>query len=345
MSAILMHRVAASVIVAIAFTLVGVGQQASPGASIQNELVRVRAQINASVPEDQRAPLLQRLDRADAALKAQRTYQALYLLESAHEGAAAFAFAASTGVQSASDFIKKWSELGVPKPHSGRPGRVPALVDALAEAAEDRGPATYQASRPYAEDAGTQAGLYYLGESRAVMNYAAFVRSGPWPDAGRRPAFRSIASELAAFDREMTTKYESIERANHPTYIRASAALKQAQSLNDHGAVEGALFQYLLSQYLFAPLRGPAGADPTRVRLDAARARLSAGEDHSIAELFLEFGGEGLSSDNADLHRGAAAVIDDVIPAYLAAISPTAAPTLSSARAASTITLVRWPFT
>ena len=160
----------------------------------------MRAQIGASVPEDQRAPLLQRLDRADAALKAQRTYQALYLLESAYEGAAAFAFAASAGVQSPNEFVRKWTELGAPKPHSGKPGRVPAVVDALAEAAEDRGPATYQASRPYAEDAGTSAGLYYLGESRAVMDFAAFVRSGTWPDAGRRPAFRSIAPELAAFD-------------------------------------------------------------------------------------------------------------------------------------------------
>ena len=42
------------------------------------------------------------------------------------------------------------------------------------------GPSTYQASRPYAEDAGTEAGLYYLGESQAVMNYAAFVRGGTW---------------------------------------------------------------------------------------------------------------------------------------------------------------------
>jgi hypothetical protein len=345
MSAFLMYRFAASAIVVIAFTLVGVGQQASPGASIQSEIARVRAQIGAIVPEDQRAPLLQRLDRADAAMKAKRTYQSLYLMESAYEGAAAFAFAVSADVRSPSDFVRKWTELGAPKPHSGSPGRVPAIVDALAEAAEDRGSATYQASRPYAEDAGTAAGLYYLGESRAVMSYAAFARSGSWPDAGRRPAFRSIAPELAALDREMTTKYESMERANHPTYIRASAALKQARSLSDHGALEGALLQYLLSQYLFAPLRGPAAAGISRARIDAVRAALPAATDHSIAELFIEFADEGLASENADLRRGAAAVIDDVIPAYLAAIASTGAPTQSNVQAAATITLVRWPFT
>ena len=114
-------------------------------------------------------------------------------------------------------------------------------MDAIAEAAEDRGPATYQASRPYAEDAGTDAGLYYLGESRAVMDYAAFVRSLTWSDAGRRPVFRSIAPELLAFDREMTARYEAMDRKDHPTYIRASAALKQARSLDDHVSLARAL--------------------------------------------------------------------------------------------------------
>src|SRR4029077_14854626 len=147
------------------------------------------------------------------------------------------------------------------------------------------------------------------------------VRSGSWPAAGRRPAFRSIALELATLDGEMTTKYETMERANHPTYIRASAALKQARSLNDRHAFEGALFEYLLSRYLFAPLRGPA-ADATPERLDAARASLPPAEDHSIAELFVQFAEEGLSRDNADLRRSAAAVNTDVVPAYLAAIVP-----------------------
>src|SRR5262249_49071250 len=134
----------------------------SPRVVIQHELARVRAQIHASVPENQRAPLLQRLERAEAALEAQRTYQALYLLEAPYEGAAAFAFAASAGVQSRNDFLRKWTELGAPRPQRGVPRRVPAAVDALAEASEDRGPATYQASRPYAEDSGTESGLYYL---------------------------------------------------------------------------------------------------------------------------------------------------------------------------------------
>ena len=309
------------------------------------ELVRVRAQIKASVPSDQQASLVQRLDRAEAALKAGRTYQALYLLEAAYDGASAFAFAASSGVKSQAAFLEKWTALGPPKPHSGSPGRAPAAIDAIAEASEDRGRSTYQASRPFAEDAGTDSGLYYLGESYASMDFAAFVRSGSWPAAARRPRLRSIAPELAALDREMTTKYETMERANHPTYIRASAALKQARSLDERGAREGALFEYLLSRYLFAPLRGPAAADATRQSVDAARATLPAAEDHSIAELLMQFADEGLSSDSAELRRGAAAVIEDVVPAYLAALAAPATTAMPTANAAVTITLVRWPFT
>ena len=319
--------------------------QAGTRSRLDDEISRVRLQVKASVPVDQQRALVQRLDRADAALRARRPYQAVYLLESAYEGAAAFVFISSSGVKSPEAFLKKWTELGPPKARGARSGPMPALIHALAEAAEDRGPTTYQASRPYAEDAGVDAGLYYLGESYAVMEFADFLRSGSWRASGRLPAFRSIAPELAALDREMTTKYETMERASHPTYIRASAALKQARSLDDRGARQGALLQYLLSRYLFAQLRGPA-PEATRERLDAAWAALPVVEDHSIAELFLQFGEEGLSSDNADLRAGAAAVIADVLPAYQAAIAPPPTTTTTSdAAAAVTITIVRWPFT
>jgi hypothetical protein len=320
--------------------------QPAGGPDLAAELARVRADVKARVPADQQPALVLRLDRAAAALDAGRRYQALYLMEAPYEGAASFAFAAASGVTSPERFRATWTQLGAPKPRSKRTGRAPAIVDALADAAEDRGPITYQASRPYAEDSDVGSGLYYLGESRAVMDFAAFARSGSWPAAGRRPAFRSIAAEIAAFDREMTTKYEAMERAQHPTYIRASAALKQARGLNERGAFEGALFQYLLSRYLFAPLRGPAGVEATRERVDASRATLAAGEDHSIAQLFVQFAEEGVSASAADLRRGASAVIEDVLPAYLAAIAPTAPPTATeAANAAVRITLVRWPFT
>ena len=60
-------------------------------------------------------------------------------------------------------------------------------------------------------------------------------------------------------------------------------------------------------------------------------ASLPAGEDHSIAELFVQFAEEGLSSGNAELRRSAAALSADVVPAYLAAIAPARSTSTASA--------------
>ena len=105
------------------------------------------------------------------------------------------------------------------------------------------------------------------------------------------------------------------------------------------------MFQYLLARYLFAPLRGPAAGDPTAARIAAARAALPPGSEHSIGELFIQFAEEGLSSDNADLRRGTSSVVEDVVPAYLAAIAPARPAATPTTTAAVAITLVRWPFT
>ena len=91
----------------------------------------------------------------------------------------------------------------------------------------------------------------------------------------------------------MTTKYETMERANHPTYIQASAALKQAQGARTIAGARRRAVRYLLSRYLFAPLRGPAAREATRERIADARATLPAAQDHRIAELFVQFADEG----------------------------------------------------
>jgi hypothetical protein len=311
---------------------------------LEFEIGRIRGELAASVPADQQAAHTTRLDRATAALAAGRTYLAFYLMEAPFEFARAWTFAKSASTVTTYDaFVKKWTEVG-PPPRAFGPAASLALARALAAMAANRGPTTYQASRPYAEDAGVQAGLYYLGDSRAVGAFAAFARATVWPARGASPSFRSIAPELAEFDAEMTTRYETMERESHPTYIQASSVLKQARALNDRGEYEGALFAYLLSRYLFAPLRGPAAADATAERIATSRASLGAG-DQSVAELFLQLAEEGVSSTVPAQRRGAAAAVEDVVPAYLAAVAPAATTTLAKAVPAVTITLVRWPFT
>ena len=101
----------------------------------------------------------------------------------------AFTFANTAGVSTEDGFLKKWRQAGAPVT-SPAPGERPAIVEALAAAADGRAPATYQASRPYAEDTGVGAGLYYLGESRALTAFAAFARrtAGRRQDGGRDSA-------------------------------------------------------------------------------------------------------------------------------------------------------------
>jgi hypothetical protein len=291
--------------------------------------------------------MVARLDRARTALDAGRPLLALYLMEAPWKSARSWTFVkASAGVTSSDLFAKKWAAVGEPRAASasGTPPR-PALFDALSAAAEARAPITYHASRFYGDDAGLGGGLYYLGESQAEMQWAAYVRAIDAAPSGAAPPLRSIAAEIAALDVEMTTAYETMERANHSTYISASAALKQARTLDERRQYGGALFQYLLSRYLFAPLRGPAAQDATAERIRESAATLDPKVDNSIAELFLQLAGEGIAGDVAAQKRGAAAAVEDVIPAYLRAIAAPSMTTAATPPAQVTITLVRWPFT
>jgi hypothetical protein len=311
------------------------------------EIERTRAST-AEMPAGDRTGPAQRVERARTALAAGRPLLAVYLLEAPWEQARASAFAKdASAVTTAEAFTRAWKAAGEPRATPAPPGRRPVLADALAAAAEARGPSTYRASLPYAQDSGVAAGLYYLGESQAVMRFAAMVRTLPWPATTAAPPLRSIAGELAALDADMTRAYETMDRSHHPTYISASAALKQARTLDAAGQYAGALLQYLLSRYLFAPLRGPAAGEATPALIAAARASLDAATDHSILELFLQLADEGLAGDVAAQRRGAAAVLEDLVPAYRAALAPaTTAPVAAAAAARTvTITLVRWPFT
>ena len=342
----------------VALLVAAAPAQDLPARRLAAEMDQVRAQLS-DAADSERAPMVARLDRAKTALDAERPLLALYLMEAPWKAARSFAFVnASSGITSPELFAKKWASLGEPRPQPGAGGgaRRPALLDALAAAADTRAPITYHASRFYGDDAGLEGGLYYLGESQAEAQWAAFVRSLEVPASAAAPPalsersesngpLRSIAAEIAALDVEMTTAYETMERASHSTYIGASAALKQARTLDERRQFGGALFQYLLSRYLFAPLRGPAARDATVERIRDSAATLDPKIDNSIAELFLQLAGEGVAGDVAAQKRGAAAAIEDVIPAYLRAIAAPAATATSAPPAQVTITLVRWPFT
>jgi hypothetical protein len=308
------------------------------------ELERARADAAATLPASQREVLDPRADRAARALEAGRPLLALYELEPIWEGARTGRFVeAHEATTSVDAFTTLWQRQGEPVP--GRAAAaIPAAAEGLAAAADARGPATYRAALPFAQDADVPSGLYYLGNAESSVAFASFVRGLPWPKAAAR-SFRSIAAELDTFDREVTAAYEKMDRSQHPAYIQTSVLIRQARTLDGAQHFAGALLEYLLARLRFASIR-PAGEPATAARIQAARAALRQDEDHSIAGLFIDMADAALAAGDDTNRRMAAAILNDLLPAYTAAVT---APALTEAAAApaaqTTITLVRWPFT
>jgi hypothetical protein len=309
-------------------------------------MTRLRAEVTRSVPADQARAVLLRLDRAEAALAAGRTFQALYDIEPAWETAAIARFVASAAdVTTPEAFDARWQAVGPPGTDAGDTRALPLVVEAIAASAGLRGPVTYRASRPYAVDSDLKSGLYYLGESQVLGQFAAFARALPWAPAGDRPALRPLGAEIDALEREVTTAYERMARADHQAYMLASVTLKRARAANDAGQHSAALLEYLFARLRFGPLRGSAPAGLTPDRVQALRARLAGRTDHTVAQLFVDLAEAWSTGTDQALRRSAALVADEVIPAYFAALGPPVTSTTEAAEAAVTITLVRWPYT
>jgi hypothetical protein len=320
--------------------------QESLATRLSTEVASLTGTAERVVPQEQRPALLARLGRAKAAIDANRLHLALYEVEGAYVMTHAYAGANElSGVKTSEEFAARWRSAGEPRAGGAADQSAPNLVRAMAASAARRAPVTYRAALPYGQDAGVSAGAYYLGEARALADFADFARRLPWKRDGAALNIRSIQPELDAFDAEVTTAYETMTPAEHPTYIVVSVLLKRARSLSDNGDHAGALLEYLLARLRFAPLRkGEAPAADT-ARLSEARARLDAARDHSIARMFLEMAEAALEGGVETARRNAGIIAGDVLPAYHAALGPAARTTTTTANADVTITLVRWPFT
>ena len=319
----------------------------SPAAEhLARQIAQTGADAGRAIPEDQRAGAQARLGRAKAALDAGRLHLALYELEGVFVLANASSFAnESAAVKTTDSFIARWKSEGEPKPRASAEADAPALIRALVASAARRAPVTYRAALPYGQDAGVEAGMYYLGESRALSAFADFARTIPWIRSGTPAPIRSVDSEIQAFDAEVTNAYERMTPAQHPTYIVVSVLIKRSRALNDAGDHAGALFEYLLARLRFAPLRRAGDESTGGDALAAAASRLTSDVDHSIARVFVEMAEAGLASEDSTRRRHAADIVADVLPAYHAALRPETRSTTTAVDPAVTITLVRWPFT
>jgi hypothetical protein len=291
---------------------------AQPADLLSREIARVTAGA-AVIPTAQREGFTVRVGRARVAVADGRLMLALYELQAAWEMQDAFAFARESGITSAAAFEAHWKALGPPRgaPPDGRAR--PLLVEGLAQSSEGKASATYHASLPYAQDAGLEAGLYYLGESQAFHRFAAFARSLPI-EAGPAPPLRSIAAELTALEADVLDAYDKAQGDARTPFIGISVTLKLARTLEEQQRRPGALLQYLLARYRFGLTRTPdASADALRERLASADT-FARDVDHSLAWFFIELARASAASPAPPGPRAAAAILDDVLPAYRAAI-------------------------
>jgi hypothetical protein len=249
--------------------------------------------------------------------------------------------------------------LGAPDP-GALSGARPAAARAIAEAALPEVGAYYRASLDYGRSTTPQSGCYYLANAQALRRLVAFCRTvgGAFP-IGRPPELRGLDAEIAGLEGELAAEFKPPAAVtNHGAFINAGSLLKEARELNAGGLRYGALLRYLQAAFAVrslapSPPAGPATAAPPPVdartlgtRLTAMEARLAPDQvDHTIGRIWLQRAETYLQ---AGAPRGgalaAAAILDDVLPRYFAALGP-APPGPARQAAEVTVTLVRWPFT
>lgn len=290
-------------------------------------------------------------ERARQAFSAGHRRAALYRLAAARQMYAAWRYVDSHAeARAQAPFEAEWKragdELTATRPLATRGD---AFLRALAEAAAGEVRPYHEASLEYGQATQPLFGLYYIGSAFASRDTDTFTAGLARADAGPAPPIRSIAGELDALEAELLAAYKPpVSIDQHPRFIAASGALKQARELDAAGLHHGALLRYLEAALRSATLRG----DPTPLDATAARARAAdleprlAAADHSLARLFVEVALSDAAHSGAD-GRGALTagiVFADLVPRYFAALAA-AAPRPPAPAAQATITLVRWPYT
>jgi len=323
-------------VLALLLVLAG-GEPAEATRAIRARLDQARDRSNGAVA-----------DRVDRALSDQRPLLALQQLEPIWLRHEAERFVRQHARQRAAQPDALWREVAAQVEASQPDLRadLPAALRALADSAIARSRPTLNGSRPYATEVDRADGLYYLGEAQAYTRLAAFYADVPMAGTAPAPVFRSVAPELAAFERRVAWMHTGADAQSRAAFIPISTALTLTRQLIAEGRHAGAIQQYLTARYQTALLTTPpATADTVLPRIAAARTRLGAG-DHSIAHLWLEMAAAHADAALPPGPRGAAAIVDDVLPAYLGLVESPGAESAIDTRpdAAVTITLVRWPF-
>jgi hypothetical protein len=231
----------------------------------------------------------------------------------------------------------------------------PVAIRAISEADQGRAIPLLDGARGFAAAKGPADGLFYMGEAEGEAEFARFCATLHHPASKSKFPLRSFVTELQALQTRTNAAFQpprSIEL--HSRFIALNSTIKLAEELDSTRFQAGALYQYLEAVRHYGMLDAPVldAGQQSRLKEDLAVAQKgldASAADDSIAQLFLERAESQTahtdgSAPSADEWRSARVILDQVLPAYLAARQP-ASPQQQASGKTVEITLVRWPYT
>lgn len=233
--------------------------------------------------------------------------------------------------------------------------RAPAAIRALSESAQGRTIPLLEGGRGFATSTKPQDGLVYMGEAKGEAAFAAFLYGLNIARKGSAFPLHSLLPELEALQEKVNAAFQPPRSIDmHPRFINLNSTLKFARELDSSKSYAGALYQYLEATRHYGMLDPAVPDDATKTALRRQVAdeykRISASKrDDSIAQIFLEKANGWLNKPDGaapipDEWRSIRVIVEQVVPAYYAALKP-AAPLQQRAGKTATLTLVRWPYT
>jgi hypothetical protein len=339
------------------------------GTQIKAEIERLRQSLkdkpiaNRDITE-MNSEIEENLTGAAAALATGRLYLSLEGLGRAEDhmhGARILDAKADEIKDSLPAFESEWNKASVQltaldKSARGRDwSHTTAAIRAISEAAQRRAIPLLEGGRGFATATKPKDGLFYMGQAQGETAFAEFVSKLNVSRKAAPAPLRSLLPELESLQKKTNAAFQPPRSIDmHPRFIALNSTIKAARELDSSKAYAGAMYQYLEAVRHFGML-DPAVPDAAKqATLRAALAdelkKVSASKrDDSIIQIFLERAEGWLNkADGAapspDEWRATQVVLQQVIPAYYAALKP-AAPLQQRAGRTATLTLVRWPYT
>jgi hypothetical protein len=349
------------------FSLVLSAQAQDARSQIKAEIERVQKSLkDKAVPEvpDIAKNVADALQHANDALAAGRLYVSLEQLGQAEDllqGVRCLQEKKDTIKESIPAFEEEWGKANLQLTSLNKSvqekdwGHTTAAIQAISEAARGRTIPLMEGSRGFATATGPKEGLFYMGQAQGEAAFAVFVSRLNSPRKASPVPMRSLLPELEALQEKTNAAFQPPKSIDmHPRFIALNSTIKFARELDSSKAYAGVLYQYLeaVRHYGMLDPAVPDAAMQAALRsavADELKKVSSSRRDDSIAQIYLEKADAWLNKANAeatspDEWRAVHIVVDQVLPAYYAALKPSG-PLQQRAARTTTLTLVRWPYT